>query len=82
MHCRLLELAPKLGHRVHFAEGTNLRCREDPIPSDSEIRSAVIQLRNLEQRSLSLFRREITREVIFVEEKKKKERKEIQSDFF
>ncbi|KYM88499.1 hypothetical protein ALC53_02982 [Atta colombica] len=54
----LLELAPKLGHRVHFAEGTNLRCREDPIPSDSEIRSAVIQLRNSE---LSLFRRKITR---------------------
>ncbi|CAL1687788.1 unnamed protein product [Lasius platythorax] len=37
----LLELAPKLGQRVHFAEGTNLRCREDPpITSDSEERSA------------------------------------------
>ncbi|XP_039307602.1 uncharacterized protein LOC120358221 [Solenopsis invicta] len=33
----LLELAPKLGQRVHFAEGTNLRCREDTVPS--EIRS-------------------------------------------
>ncbi|EFN76215.1 hypothetical protein EAI_05611 [Harpegnathos saltator] len=37
----LLELAPTLGQRVHFAEGTNLRCREDPIPSDSEERLAV-----------------------------------------
>ncbi|GAB1864640.1 hypothetical protein CAJAP_05719 [Camponotus japonicus] len=37
----LLELGPKLGQRVHFAEGTNLRCREDsPILSDSEKRLA------------------------------------------
>ncbi|XP_012537142.1 eye-specific diacylglycerol kinase isoform X3 [Monomorium pharaonis] len=34
----LLELAPKLGRRVRFAEGTNLRCREDTVPSDSKIR--------------------------------------------
>ncbi|RLU21189.1 hypothetical protein DMN91_005562 [Ooceraea biroi] len=37
----LLKLAPTLGQRVHFAEGTNLRCREDPIPSDSQERSAI-----------------------------------------
>ncbi|XP_020293181.1 eye-specific diacylglycerol kinase isoform X2 [Pseudomyrmex gracilis] len=34
VHCRLFVLAPRLGHRVHFAEGTNLRCREDPLPSE------------------------------------------------
>ncbi|KAK2580159.1 hypothetical protein KPH14_012430 [Odynerus spinipes] len=30
----LLGFSPDLGQRVHFAEGTNLRCREDPKPSD------------------------------------------------
>ncbi|XP_076546586.1 uncharacterized protein LOC143305726 [Osmia lignaria lignaria] len=31
---KLLGLSPELGQRVHFAEGTNLRCREDKKPSD------------------------------------------------
>ena len=38
VHCRLLGLAPELGQRVHFMEGTNLRCREDPKPEESEER--------------------------------------------
>lgn len=36
---RLLGLSPELGQRVHFAEGTNLRCREDkksPTDDDEE----------------------------------------------
>lgn len=36
---RLLGLSPELGQRVHFAEGTNLRCREDkksPTNDDEE----------------------------------------------
>ena len=38
----LLGLSPELGQRVHFAEGTNLRCREDKKPSDdSEERLAM-----------------------------------------
>ncbi|XP_016768115.2 uncharacterized protein LOC100576172 isoform X2 [Apis mellifera] len=35
----LLGLSPELGQRVHFAEGTNLRCREDkksPTDDDEE----------------------------------------------
>ncbi|XP_035724938.1 uncharacterized protein LOC118442853 isoform X2 [Vespa mandarinia] len=31
---KLLGFSPDLGQRVHFAEGTNLRCREDSKPSD------------------------------------------------
>ncbi|XP_043684894.1 uncharacterized protein LOC122637083, partial [Vespula pensylvanica] len=31
---KLLGFSVDLGQRVHFAEGTNLRCREDPKPSD------------------------------------------------
>ncbi|CAL7945030.1 unnamed protein product [Xylocopa violacea] len=39
---KLLGLSPELGQRVHFAEGTNLRCREDTKPSDdSEERLAI-----------------------------------------
>lgn len=41
---RLLGLSPELGQRVHFAEGTNLRCREDkkssPTDDDDEERLA------------------------------------------
>ncbi|XP_026297075.1 uncharacterized protein LOC100576172 isoform X1 [Apis mellifera] len=36
---KLLGLSPELGQRVHFAEGTNLRCREDkksPTDDDEE----------------------------------------------
>lgn len=39
----LLGFSPELGQRVHFAEGTNLRCREDkksPTDDDSEERLA------------------------------------------
>ena len=37
VHCRLLGFSPELGQRVHFAEGTNLRCREDKkSPTDDD----------------------------------------------
>lgn len=36
IRCRLLGLSPDLGQRVQFAEGTNLRCREDPDPETIE----------------------------------------------
>lgn len=40
VHYRFLDLALTLGQRVHFAEGTNLRCREDPIRPDWQERLA------------------------------------------
>lgn len=41
VYCRLLGVPRKLGYRVRYEEGTNLRCREDPDPeADSDDRLA------------------------------------------
>lgn len=36
VYYRLLGMSPGLGYKVEFAPGTNLRCREDPKPGESE----------------------------------------------
>ncbi|KOX76677.1 hypothetical protein WN51_11030 [Melipona quadrifasciata] len=59
VHCRLLGFSPELGQRVHFAEGTNLRCCEDKKSptddDDSEERSEVVRL--IRDRSSAVMRK-------------------------
>ncbi|KAK0162875.1 hypothetical protein PV327_006615 [Microctonus hyperodae] len=47
----LLGMSPGLGLRVHFEEGTNFRCREDPQPSHESEREEVRPNTNREPRS-------------------------------